>query len=306
MDWKYILNYWRGVIKTASRHAFKESKIGPFIMWSLVVLFSISLVVLIGAFGAKSFDVNQEVNKIADLWGNRAFLAVILFSISFVFFVFKIPPEMQKKKEDDIERLNKRLSLNEYDDIEVAFRDDPLTDHQLGLLGHSSNNFLKISLRVTNNGGIGIRCGLKMVSLQYNRTGFVQLARWEGDEIPSEREDSPKPIETKLMRWDEGYDTVEGKIYIPSRGGIGNLMLAETASRPNLNFWFLYIDGNSRNHHTMHGRYWAILQLEGHCESDGKRTDLDTIQYEIEFTYDRNRLDPVGIKKRDKHDATIP
>jgi hypothetical protein len=293
---------------TAGRHAFKNSKaayaVGVFII-SVFILLIAALVVLFGFAAIQT--LNSEILDFVRVLRNYVLGAFVAFFIFFAAYVFKIPPEMQKKNEDDIDRLNKRLSLNEYDDIEVAFRDDPLTDHQLGLLGHSSNNFLKISLSVTNNGGIGIRCGLKMVSLQYNRTGYVQLARWEGDEIPSEREDSPKPIETKLMRWDEGYDTVEGKIYIPSRGGIGNLMLVETASRPNLNFWFLYIDGNSRNHHTMHGRYWAVLQLEGHCESDGKRTDLDTIQYEIEFTYDRNRLDPVGIKKlkRDKHEATI-
>lgn len=284
---------------TASDRAFKGSKIFSILIWLLVGLLAIALLILIIALGILSFDLDQQVYRIAMQWGSRAGLAVILFLLFFTWFVFRIPPEFQKTKEDEVTRLNDRLLLKEYSDIDVTFRDDPLTDHQLGLLGHASNNFLKLSLRVTNNGGTSIRCSLRMMSLQYNRTGFVQLARWEGDETPSEREDSFTPIETKLMKWDEGFVT-EGKIDINSRGGIGNLCFAETAPRPNTNFWFLYIDGKSRNQQSVQGRYWAILQLEGHCERDGKKDDLIPIQYEVEFTFSNGRLDPVKVTKKDR------
>lgn len=284
----------------AGIRAFRSAKVAVVIGYLFIALLGLTVAYILFLIGLATIDVvNQEFLDIVEVWQNKVGNALIVCFGLFSIYLLAIPPELQKTKEDEVHRLNDLLSLNEYSDIDVSFRDDPLTDHQLGLLGHASNNFLKLALRVTNNGGVSIRCGLRMMSLQYNRTDFVQLARWEGDEIPSEREDSYTPIEQRLMKWDEGFAT-EGKIDINSRGGIGNLSFVETASRPNTNFWFIYIDGKSRNQQSMQGRYWAVLQLEGYCEKGGKKYDLIPIQYEVEFTFSNGRLDPVRVTKKDR------
>ena len=291
---KHIGRYWWRVMRDSFKDVFRESFMNNLEKIILLILVTAMLV---------SVGITTWVTLTQQFSAKSLYTAIALFVASVIVTIYHKPPELQAEAEEkisilnkDIEKLKYRLDLREYDDIEVSFRDDPLTDHQLGQLGHPSNNFFKLALRVTNNGGVSIRCGLRMVSLQYDRTGFIQLARWEGDEVPSERENNLTPVEMKLMKWDEGYVS-EGKIDIPSHGGVGNLMFAETDRRPNLDFWFIYIDGKSRNQQSMQGRYWATLRLDGFYEKDGIRVELKPIHYEIEFTFQRNRLDQVVITK---------
>jgi hypothetical protein len=294
MEKKHLFGYWKYwwmVIKDSFKDVFRESikKIDKIVLLVLVTAMTVSI-------GITTWEALTQQFNLTSLYTSLAF-----FVASVIVAIYHKPPELQAEAEEkilllhkDIEELKRRLDIKEYDDIEVTFRDDPLTDHQLGLLGHDSNNFLRLALRVTNNGGTSIKCGLRMVSLQYNRTGYIQSARWEGDNTPIDREDSPTPIERKLMKWDEGYAT-EGRVDISSNGGIGNLMFAETNSSGG--FWFLYIDGKSRNQQVIQGKYWATLQLEGYCERDEKKFDLKPIRYEVEFIYTNKKLDPVAVRK---------
>lgn len=180
---------------------------------------------------------------------------------------------------------------NEFENVDLVAFDYPWTEHQLSIGGRGFANFLKLGLRVINNNELKIRSALRMMDLKYNGKGVIR--DWaENDEWV----DIPNPIEKKLLKWDEGYNETEGKIDIAPSGGLGSLLFAE--SNPySMEFWFWYVDGKSKNHQVLEGRYKAFVQLEGDCEIEGIKSSFLPIPYEVEFTYKRRKLENVEIRK---------
>ena len=178
------------------------------------------------------------------------------------------------------------------EDISLSVFDYPWTEHQLNIGARGFTNFLKLGLRVTNDGESKINCALRMMDVKYNGKGIVW--NWNDGE---EWMDAPNPIERKFVKWDEGYNETEGKIDIAPNGGIGSLLFAE--SNPyNMEFWFWYVDGKSNNHQNLEGSYKVFVQLEGDRENNGIKSGFRPVQYEVEFTYKRRKLENVLVRKK--------
>jgi hypothetical protein len=169
-----------------------------------------------------------------DIWTILFTVALLVIPGLAIFNSVKVAAFRDKKQRD-------KLSLKEYDDIDITYCEYPWTDHQLNIGAGDFINFLKVGLLVRNNGGIKVHCGLRMISVQYN--GYASNNDW----VPN-----PNVIEQKLLKWDEGYEISDGKIEIYPNGGLGRILLAE--SNPyNTEFWFWFVDGKSNNHQLLQG-----------------------------------------------------
>src|SRR5258706_1110569 len=178
-----------------------------------------------------------------------------------------------------------------YGAVDLVQFEYPWAPHQLNLGAVSYRNFLKVGLRIINRGDKKIRCGLRMMSLDYNGLGVVW--GWNSNEQWIE---SQTPVEKNFLKWDEGYDAIEGKIDISPLGGIGNILFVE-ANQQGADFWFWYVHGKSRNDQTLDGAYKANCQLEGDYEMDGIKLVLERIRYAIEFTYRHRKLENFVIRR---------
>ncbi|GEM_PF-4285527 len=175
--------------------------------------------------------------------------------------------------------------------VDISVFDYHWTQHQLNIGAGDFTNFLKVGLCISNNSNSKIRCALRMMDVKYNGKGIVW--NWQDGE---EWVDAPVPVERKLIRWDEGYNPIDGKVDISPNGGLGNLLFAE--SNPySMEFWFWYVDGKSKNHQNLEGKYKVFAQLEGDCERNGIMSGFQPIPYEIEFTYKKRKLENVRVSK---------
>ncbi len=130
------------------------------------------------------------------------------------------------------------------------------------------------------------------MSIKYSGKGY--LLSWNSED--EEWVDDPDVFESKYIKWDEGYETQEGKIDIAPNGGIGRLMFAE-ANPYNQEYWFYYVDGKARNHRVLNGRIQATLQLEGEYQKDGVNSGMQPVKYVVEFSYGSRSLTGISITK---------
>jgi hypothetical protein len=273
--------YWKEMWKTARRQVLDDLGVWgermKIFLGLLIFAGVVQVLIMLGLF-----STNQNIPGL--LWGffGSDIFFVLLTTISIPFLTFRrvLNNVAQRDKEQ-----REKLSLKEYEDIDVEYYEYPWTDHQLNLGAGDFINFLKIGLQVRNDGGVKVYCGLRMISVQYN--GYASNNDW----VPN-----PNAVEKKLLKWDEGYDVHNGKIELYPDGGIGRILFAE--SNPySMEFWFWYVDGRSPNHQLLEGSYKVRIQLEGDSEKDGNKIALKPIKYDILFTYKMRKLIDVSVKK---------
>jgi hypothetical protein len=239
---------------------------------------------IIGWGNAMADKVLSELPKVLSLAIQDPFQVVSVIGVIIIVITFVLAYSDTKKN-------NQSSPKKDYKDIDLTVFDYPWTEHQLNIGADDFANFLKVGLRISNKGNSKIRCALRMMDVKYNGKGVVW--NWQDRE---EWVDAPVPVERKFIKWDEGYNPIDGKIDISPSGGLGNMLFAE--SNPySMEFWFWYIDGKSKNHQSLEGKYKVSAQLEGDCGRNGVMSGFQPIPYEIEFTYKRRKLENVRVTK---------
>jgi hypothetical protein len=237
------------------------------------------------------FFFSSRLENFKGIFSTSAWV-IVIFIVLVIVGIYRVPTEIHYEQEDKINVLENKYILNEYEDIDVDFFDYPFPDDLLRLMGRwDGKNFIKLGLRATNKGTTKIHCAFRLVSIKYNGEGIIggwqEKDNWIDDE---------EPFENKYIKWDEGYSVEGGKIDIHPNGGIGNMLFAENNPR-GYEYWLWYVNGKSKNHRTLNGRFKAIIQLEGDCEKDGIKADLDSLKFEVEFSYMHRSLKAVSVTK---------
>ena len=277
MVWKY----W-AEIYSKSREEIREL-FG--LKWEVFKLLLVFLVVVISLYRWYGFGFAFNI-VIRELWIEFTTIPILfLFTPIIAFFnMFRVAANR-----DDFQQ--RKLSLKEYDDIEVVSYEYPWTSHEqrLGMTGFY--NFMKVGILVVNNGGASVsNCLARMMDVNYK--GYASNDEWV---------ENPNQVEIKPLNWEEGYEPDNGRISINSGGGTGKILLAETMPHdPKFNF--VFVDGPSKSYQHLVGRYKVFVQLEGQVQREDMIVDLDPIKFEIEFDYKNRRLLDVTVYKRPKYE----
>jgi hypothetical protein len=183
-----------------------------------------------------------------------------------------------------VRKIFTKTTNSSYDAITVEYYEYPWTNVQKNLGVGDFQNFLKIGLLVTNKGISKISCAFRMMDSQYK--GYASNNDWVAD---------PTIAEKKLLKWDEGYDTKNGRIDIAPHSGVGKILLAESHP-PVAHFWFWLVDGKSENR-LLEGIYRVLIQAEIDVERNGILASVRPLNYEVEFHYQQRKLFDVSVKK---------
>jgi hypothetical protein len=267
---RVVLGYWKNIFVDAWKATWSTFGI-PGLLFDLV--FS----GLIASRARGAFDLGAVAMSAAIFVG-----LIILVWLAYVI----VTAAVQDKQQSD------RLALKEYEDVDLSFFAYPFGDGMRNLLGHPSDDFLKVGLLLTNHGGLKIRCGLRAISIQYS--GRDHVLNWAGGE--EEWSNIGNGFEAKFIKWDEGYDVLQGKVEVAPDGGTGMLLLAET-QRPDYECRLVYVDGLGREKYRQPGRYLVTLQLEGDVEANAKWGSLRPVRYAVELAYTHPAVRGTSIRK---------
>lgn len=269
--------YWLGVYK----ESHTEVRIVYGVRGELIKNLIVIAVLAVSLWQWKG--MNFAVESIwSGFWPNIIGILILFFiaPMAAFFNMFRVAALRDKYQRD-------RLSIKEYEDIEVAQLNYPWTDNDQRIGAPGFYNFFKLGLRVTNNGGVSVRdCSVRLMFIEYS--GRSSNNEW----VPS-----PSPVENRMFKWDEGYDIPNGKIdRISPSGGAANLFFAES-NRYSQEFRFAFIDGMSKTDQNLEGRYKVAVKLEGEAEKDRVIVDLTPLEFSIEFDFQRRQFFNVLISK---------
>lgn len=272
-----LWNYWTSVYKQSHAETREFFGIRGEFIKNFVVL--AILAVSLWQWKGMSFAIESIWSG---FWPNIIGILILFFITPiFAFFnIFRVAALRDKYQQN-------RLSIKEYKDIKVAQLDYPWTDNDQRIGAPGLYNFFKLGLCIKNYGGVSIRdCSARLIFIEYS--GRTSNNEW----VPS-----PSPLESRMFKWDEGYDIPNGKIdRISPNGGTANLFIAES-NRYSQEFRFAFIDGMSKTDQNLEGRYRVKIKLEGEAEKDKILVDLTPLEFLIEFDYQRRQFSNVLISR---------
>jgi hypothetical protein len=170
------------------------------------------------------------------------------------------------------------ISSKDYQDIQLQHYPYPDTLDDMRNRVFASTFLTKIGLLV-NNGKSGVKqCGAKVTGL------------WHLGDRPYNYGWSPMHdnVETRYLKWDEGYTTDTGKIDI---GPHSHALLRIIEANPHSGmFHFVFLDGMSKVPYILPGKYMISIQVEGQIKHDHEVYDLNPICFVVMVYFNGHRL----------------
>jgi len=284
MDKKYIKNYWKEVRRRAWKSASDRAGIKLLISTLIILLFASAIagfVFVLGKVEYPFFRDNLVANSITGL--SQMIFSIFALLGLFVWLMYRTPPEMEKEKEKEIDVLNERLSLKEYDDISIErFKSPETIGEKSARLGLSyTSEIKKLEFLVINNGNIGIlNASVSMTELKWFNPEYNNI---------------PDGIETRAFIWDD-IETSDGKRNISPKGR-GHLKIAIYQSHPMSLFRFVFYDCISQVIRILQGKYVIKLQLDGQVRKKNIVEDLLPVPFELSFDFEHRGFQNITISK---------
>jgi len=284
MNKKYLKNYWKEVCERAWKAAWERAGMKLLIPALIIILFAnliTGVMFVLGKVEHTFFRDNLVANNITGL--AQVFFSLFFLLSLFIWLMYRTPPEMQKEKETEIDKLNEKLSLKEYDDISIVGFNSPETiEEKRARLGLGYTSMIKkLEFLVINDGDVGIlNASVSMTDLKLFNPEYNHI---------------PNGIETRAFSWDD-IETSNGKRNISPKGR-GHLKIAIYHSSPTPLFQFAFYDRVSSVFRTLQGKYVIRMLLYGRVRKKDIEEDLSPIPFELSFDFEQEGFKNITISK---------